>query len=165
MIAQPAVHRLDMATSGLMVLAVDQKSHSNLSRQFEQRQVEKKYIALLGGLIEENSGKIELSFRLDPDNRPYQVYDPEHGKLGITLWRKLGVEHGLTRVEFSPITGRTHQLRVHSAHKLGLNTPIVGDSLYGKGQEGDRMLLHSCLLTFTHPMTGRKMRFTSAPPF
>ncbi len=165
MISQPAVHRLDMATSGLMVLAIDKGSHADLSRQFEQRQVGKKYVALLDGLVEGESGRIELRFRLNPDNRPYQVYDPVHGKLGITDWKKLGVEHKLTRIEFTPITGRTHQLRLHAAHQMGLNTPIVGDNLYGNGQEGDRMLLHACSLVFHHPISGKVVQFKSMVPF
>ncbi len=165
MISQPAVHRLDMATSGLMVLAIDKDSHAELSRQFEQRQVEKKYVALLDGPVEEESGSIELRFRLDPDNRPHQVYDPVHGKLGITDWKKLGVTHNRTRIEFTPVTGRTHQLRLHAAHEKGLNTPIVGDNLYGNGQEGDRMLLHASTLVFHHPISGKVVQLKSTVPF
>ncbi|RPH38649.1 MAG: RluA family pseudouridine synthase, partial [Desulfobulbaceae bacterium] len=110
MIEQPAVHRLDMHTSGLMVLAVTQQAHRQLSRQFEQRQVDKRYIALLEGIISLQEGEIRLPFRLDPDNRPYQVYDPLQGKMGITRWRHLGTEDGRTRIEFTPLSGRTHQL-------------------------------------------------------
>ena len=165
MIDQPAVHRLDMDTSGLMVLAVDRQTHRILCRRFEERLVAKRYIALLDGIVESDSGRIELPFRLNPDNRPFQVYDPHQGKLGITLWKKLSTEKKRTRVEFTPITGRTHQLRVHSAHELGLGTPIVGDRLYGNGSEGDQMLLHACSLEFMHPITGEDLRFNSPIPF
>lgn len=165
MISQPAVHRLDMATSGLMVLAVDKDNHAALSRQFEQRQVRKKYVALLDGLVKGESGRIELRFRLDPDNRPYQIYDPIDGKLGITDWNKLNVEDNRTRIKFTPITGRTHQLRLHAAHEMGLNTPIIGDNLYGNGKESDRMLLHACKLVFHHPISGKVVEFESMVPF
>ena len=165
MIEQPAVHRLDMQTSGLMVLAVTRQAHSLLSRQFERRQVDKRYIALLEGNISQAEGEIHLPFRLDPDNRPYQVYDPLQGKMGITRWRRLGLEEGRTRIEFTPLTGRTHQLRVHSAHPLGLGTPIVGDRLYGNGQEGAQMLLHASRLAFTHPCSGEPIVLDSPAPF
>ncbi|MEN8200639.1 MAG: RluA family pseudouridine synthase [Thermodesulfobacteriota bacterium] len=162
---QPAVHRLDMYTSGIMVLARNKKTHRELSRQFAQREVKKEYIALLAGMIEEVEGEVRLAFRLDPDNRPYQIYDPIQGKMGITLWEKLGIEGKRTRILFRPVTGRTHQLRVHAAHELGLGVPIVGDALYGKGCEGDPMLLHASSLSFIHPQTGKEIRFISPPLF
>jgi len=165
MIDQPAVHRLDMYTSGLMVVAINQQTHRNLCHQFEDRLVSKRYIALLDGIVEGESGKIELSFRLDPGNRPFQVYDPLQGKLGVTFWKKMSVENGRTRIEFTPVTGRTHQLRVHAAHELGLGIPIVGDQLYGNGCEGEQMLLHASYLEFTHPGTGETLRFDSPVPF
>lgn len=165
-IAQPAVHRLDMATSGLMVLALTAAAHAALSRQFAQRQVTKKYIALLAGIPKGRSGeKIELAFRLDPNNRPHQVYDPLRGKRGVTSWHLIRVEQGMSRVEFSPLTGRTHQLRLHAAHELGLQCPIVGDPLYGTGREGDQLMLHATFLAFFHPATGKRLCFTSRPPF
>jgi len=164
-IDQPAVHRLDMATSGLMVLALTAEAHRNLCRQFLERRVQKRYIALLEGLVAGNSGKITLGFRLDPDNRPWQVYDPTHGKIGITHWRRLEVCGSRTRIEFVPLTGRTHQLRLHAAHELGLGCPIVGDSLYGSGKQGDSMLLHATMLSFSHPETGEKMELRSPVPF
>jgi tRNA pseudouridine32 synthase/23S rRNA pseudouridine746 synthase len=165
MIAQPAVHRLDMATSGLMLVAVTAAAHRQLSRQFETRQVRKRYIALLDGIVAGRQGEIRLPFRLDPDNRPCQIHDPIHGKMGITSWRCLAVEGQRTRIEFTPVTGRTHQLRVHAAHHLGLGTPIVGDRLYGRGEEGERMLLHASFLALSHPVSGTPLTFASPAPF
>lgn len=167
MIKQPAVHRLDMYTSGLMVFAVTAGAHRFLSRQFERRLVVKKYIAVVEGILEEISGEIYLPFRLDPDNRPLQVYDPVHGKMGITSWRRIKTTETTTQIEFTPLTGRTHQLRVHAAHPrpMGLGAPIVGDSLYGSGKEGDQMMLHATLLRFVHPETTKTLEFRTVPPF
>jgi len=165
MIKQPAVHRLDMFTSGLMVFAITRQAHKALSIQFEKRQIRKHYQALLDGVIEGRKGEIYLHFRLDPNNRPLQIYDPQHGKPGITHWINMGLESGTSRLEFTPLTGRTHQLRVHSAHPLGLGTPIIGDSLYGSGLDGDQMMLHATCLGFSHPTTGEKVEFNSPPPF
>lgn len=162
---QPAVHRLDMYTSGIMVLARTKASQKNLSIQFERRSPNKLYTALLDGIISFEEGRVELPFRLDPHNRPYQIYDPVHGKLGITIWRRISIEGNYSRIAFQPLTGRTHQLRVHSSHKLGMNTPIVGDSLYGNGQEGDQMMLHATSLAITHPQSKEKLTFTSSVPF
>lgn len=164
-IAQPAVHRLDMDTSGILVLARTKEAHRHLSIQFQERQTEKKYYALLDGLLEGESGTIELSFRLDVDNRPHQIYDEIHGKVGVTNWQKLSVENGLTRVLFKPVTGRTHQLRVHSAHKKGLGIPIVGDPLYGSAVGNGQLKLHAAYLSFAHPITGEKLSFHSEVPF
>lgn len=164
-IEQPSVHRLDQDTSGLIVMALTEKAHRTLSMQFMDRLVGKRYTALIDGLVEANAGIIELAFRLDPDNRPYQVYDPERGKLGTTRWRKLGVEDGRTRVEFMPLTGRTHQLRLHSAHEKGLGFPIVGDRLYGSGTGPGQLKLHASTLRFRHPTTRQPLEFNSTPPF
>lgn len=164
-IDQPSVHRLDMPTSGLLLLALTKEIHKNLSIQFQQHQVDKKYIALLENETCDNNGRIELPFRLDVENRPYQIYDPVQGKIGITLWKRLSVENNKTRVEFIPLTGRTHQLRVHAAHQLGLGNPIVGDPLYGRGSEGDKLFLHASELAFTHPVKNEKMLFKSEPDF
>lgn len=165
MIYQPAVHRLDMYTSGLMVFARTKEAHRKLSIQFEKHQVHKQYQALLEGIIEGDKGEIHLSFRLDLDNRPIQIYDPRHGKPGITRWTNLGIQSGKTRIEFTPLTGRTHQLRLHSAHPLGLGTPIIGDSLYGSGEDGDQMMLHATALQFLHPESKENICFKSLPPF
>ena len=167
MIDQPAVHRLDMYTSGLMVFAVTAKAHRFLSGQFEKRQVIKKYTAIVDGRVAGIGGEICLPYRLDPDNRPLQVYDPIHGKMGITKWQRLETKQATTRIEFSPLTGRTHQLRVHAAHPKpnGLGCPIVGDSLYGSGKEGEKMMLHASFLQFLHPYTTKVLCFNSLPPF
>lgn len=165
MIAQPAVHRLDLHTTGLMVFAVTETAHRHLSGQFAERTVVKEYTALLDGLIEMENGEIHLPFRLDLANRPCQIHDPVHGRMGSTIWRRLGLENGRTRVLFLPLTGRTHQLRLHAAHPLGLGCPIVGDHLYGTGQDGEPMLLHASRLAFTHPCSGKRLDFVSPPPF
>ncbi|MCM8534240.1 MAG: RluA family pseudouridine synthase [Lentisphaeraceae bacterium] len=164
-IVQPAVHRLDMDTSGLLVLAKTKEVHRALSIQFQDRKVSKKYIALIEGVLEEDSGEIELPFRLDVDNRPHQIYDPVHGKMGLTRWTRIGVEGEFTRVAFYPYTGRTHQLRVHSAHELGLGFPIVGDPLYGKVNDNGQLKLHATELGFEHPATGTPLTFYSTVPF
>lgn len=162
---QPAVHRLDQQTSGIMVLAMHARAHRHLSSQFQSRQVIKRYDAIVEQKIEIASGVITLPFRLDPDNRPYQVYDPVNGKEAITLWRKTGDDSRGSRIEFTPLTGRTHQLRVHSAHPRGLDSPIIGDRLYGSGRDGDTMLLHASFLSFNHPDDDRIVEFFSAPHF
>lgn len=162
-IGQPAVHRLDMDTSGLMVVALTADAHRNLSRQFHERTTKKKYIALLEGVLEGESGTIELPFRLDVDNRPIQIHDEVHGKMGTTHWRKIAVQGGRTRVEFVPVTGRTHQLRVHASHAKGLGIPIVGDPFYGTGTGPGQLRLHACELGFAHPATGEWMCFASTP--
>ena len=164
-IEQPAVHRLDMDTSGLMVLGLTREAHRHLSAQFAQRRVEKQYLALLSGVISGASGEIQLRFRLDPENRPYQVYDPVQGKLGQTLWKHRAILSGHSLVEFTPLTGRTHQLRLHAAHPLGLGLPIVGDRLYGTGQQGETLCLHAARLHFFHPISAVLMRFSSPAPF
>jgi tRNA pseudouridine32 synthase/23S rRNA pseudouridine746 synthase len=164
-IDQPAVHRLDMQTSGLLVMARTAQAHQNLSRQFEQQQVLKRYIAVLEKPIKPISGTIMLRFRLDPENRPYQVFDPVSGKISMTGWHKISNIKGGSRIEFRPLTGRTHQLRLHAAHPRGLNAAIVGDRLYGSGRPQDTMLLHACYLCFLHPTEGRPCNFFSEPDF
>ncbi|MFT5695011.1 MAG: tRNA pseudouridine32 synthase/23S rRNA pseudouridine746 synthase [Myxococcota bacterium] len=163
--AQPAVHRLDMDTSGLLVVARSVEAHRALSIQFQKRETRKRYFALLDGVLAEESGTIELPFRVDIDNRPYQIYDPVHGKVGITHWEKVGVEEGLTRIAFVPVTGRTHQLRVHAAHERGLGIPIVGDPLYGSGTGPGQLKLHAAELGFQHPVSGEELDFVTKPSF
>jgi tRNA pseudouridine32 synthase/23S rRNA pseudouridine746 synthase len=154
-----------MDTSGLMVLGLTRAAHRHLSIQFAERKVGKQYLALLEGLVAGDAGEITLPFRLDPERRPYQVYDPVQGKVGISRWRKIGVREGRTLVAFTPLTGRTHQLRLHASHPLGLGCPIVGDRLYGTGCPGEPLLLHAAWLQFQHPVTGLAMDFFSTAAF
>ena len=148
-----------------MVVARDAESHRRLSHQFQSRKTNKRYIGLLDGELQEEHGTIRLPFRLDIDNRPFQIYDEVHGKLGITHWQRLSVANGVSRVAFTPITGRTHQLRVHAAHQLGLGIPIVGDPLYGNGTGPGQLKLHACGLSFLHPTSDERLAFESRPPF
>lgn len=157
------VHRLDMSTSGLMVLAKNKDTHENLQKQFIKRKVKKSYIALLDGLIETDSGKIELPLRVDLDDRPRQIVCYEYGKMGITDFKVLSKTENSTRIQYFPITGRTHQLRVHSAHKSGLNAPIKGDDLYGT--KSNRLHLHAHTLEFFHPITKEWVIFKADPDF
>ena len=158
-IPQPSVHRLDMDTSGLMVLALTADAHKNLSIQFQNRAVKKQYVALLEGVVKGEHGEIRLPFRLDIDNRPYQIYDPVQGKMGTTLWEKIDIVNNQTRILFTPITGRTHQLRLHASHPMGLGCPIVGDRLYGNGKPGESLLLHASCLSFKHPANSKTLLF------
>ena len=164
-IEQPAVHRLDMDTSGLLVVALDREAHRELSHQFQRRATSKRYVGLLDGILSSDRGTLRLPFRLDVDNRPMQIYDEVHGKLGITHWERLGIEGNVTRVAFVPVTGRTHQLRVHAAHERGLGIPIVGDPLYGRGTGPAQLKLHAAALSFLHPRTGERVHFDVPPPF
>lgn len=157
------VHRLDMSTSGLLVLAKNEETYVLLQRQFIQRTVKKRYVALLQGIIKQKEGIINLPLRVDLDDRPRQLVCYEHGKPAQTRWEVIAVKNKQTRVYFYPITGRTHQLRVHAAHSSGLQTPIVGDDLYGK--KDARLHLHAERLTFEHPVSKEEMTFTSAVPF
>ncbi|MDR1894855.1 MAG: RluA family pseudouridine synthase [Spirochaetales bacterium] len=166
----PAVHRLDMDTSGVMVFALNKKAHRELSLQFMERRVAKGYIALLEGLVEGAGGEILLRFRLDPENRPFQILDPAQGREARTLWENLGGEEfprasGVfrSRILFTPLTGRTHQLRFSAACPEGLGCPILGDRLYGR--RGERLFLHARNLEFLHPRTGAKMVFFVPPEF
>lgn len=164
-ISHSIVHRLDMDTSGIMVMAKNQRSHQNLSRQFADRIVQKKYEALLEGEITGESGSIELAFSLDFENKPLQIYDPIKGKSGITHWELISIENGISRILFKPVTGRTHQLRLHASHELGLNTPIVGDKFYNSGEIRTRLMLHARDISFRDPETGVMLEFTSPVPF
>ena len=157
------VHRLDMSTSGILILTKTKEANKILQSQFIKRTIKKRYVALLDGEISENSGKIQLPLRVDLDDRPRQLVDFEYGKNAITDWEIIKKEKGKTKVHFYPITGRTHQLRVHAAHKDGLNTPIVGDDLYGKKE--NRLHLHAEFIEFLHPSTKEIMRFTVAADF
>lgn len=146
------VHRLDMATSGLLLLAKTKEVHQSLQAQFRSRTVKKRYVALLDGLVGPDEGTIELPLCPDLLDRPRQTVNRERGKPAITQFRVLDRKNGRTRIALYPLTGRTHQLRVHVAHTDGLNCPIAGDQLYG--QSADRLYLHAERIEFKHPVTG-----------
>ena len=158
------VHRLDMATSGLLLAAKDKDTHALLQKQFEGRTVKKRYIALLEGIPQaEPKGFIRLPLRPDFDNRPLQMVCYEYGKPAVTRYEIMDTENDRTLMAFYPETGRTHQLRVHAAHPEGLNCPIVGDPLYG--QPADRLYLHAERLEFRHPVTGQRLQIQKEAPF
>jgi len=162
------VHRLDMETSGLMVFGLDERAQRDLSCQFEDRVVEKAYLALvprfIGGECAElpDEGEIDLPMRADIQNRPIQIVDHERGRPAITRWRILARETDRLRIRFEPLTGRTHQLRVHAT--AGLHRPILGDVLYG-GEAADRLMLHAASLSFLEPGSRRRVSFESPAPF
>ena len=175
-------HRLDLSTSGVVILALDAPTHKNLSVQFEHRRTYKRYIALVEGHLEQDGGVIDCPMRKDMDFRPVQLVDYVEGKASQTEYRVLAREtyrdRPVTRVELLPHTGRTHQLRVHMAHPqvttighakpgetTGLGHPIVGDELYGDPTNADRLKLHASMLTIHHPHTGRQMTFKAVDPF
>ena len=158
------VHRLDQATSGVLVLATAADVHKTLGKQFAQHQVCKTYEAILSRPIFNTVGVIELPLWSDPDERPKQSVNADYGKPSVTHFNMLqGGEH--PRVEFVPYTGRTHQLRVHAAHSQGLNSPILGDLLYGPVNQAERLHLHAKALQLIHPITHKKLQFTSHVPF
>lgn len=151
------VHRLDMATSGLLVVAKTKEVHQLLQQQFEQRTVKKRYCALLDGIPEKKEGEIRLPLIADLNDRPRQKVDFENGKEAHTLYKVVEARDGQALVHLHPITGRTHQLRVHCAHQQGLNIPIAGDELYGT--RAQRLCLHAEYIEFEHPITGKRMEF------
>jgi len=151
------VHRLDMLTSGLMVIALNKDVHKKLQKQFINRTVKKRYVALLDGLLDADEGIVDLPLRVDLDDRPRQLVCYEYGKAAKTKWQVIARNNNQTKVYFHPITGRTHQLRIHSAHINGLNTAIVGDDLYGT--KAERLYLHAETLELNHPTTKALMHF------
>ena len=158
------VHRLDMATSGLMLIAKTKRVHQNLQAQFKNRLVRKRYVALLEGIVPKDKGTVDLPLCLNPLDRPRQMVHTEHGKPAITDYQVLERLDGKrTRIVFYPRTGRTHQLRIHAAHPLGLHCPIIGDELYG--EKADRLYLHAEYFEFTHPITGETVRITKEAEF
>ncbi|WNW02528.1 RluA family pseudouridine synthase [Tenacibaculum sp. HL-MS23] len=157
------VHRLDMSTSGILLIAKNEIIHKNLQAQFINRTIKKRYVALLHGSLYKKNGEINLPLRVDLDDRPKQLVCYEHGKKALTKWEVIEVIDNKTKVYFYPITGRTHQLRVHAAHQLGLNIPIVGDDLYGT--KANRLYLHAENLSFRHPISKKEVQFTSPAPF
>jgi len=149
------VHRLDMSTSGLMLIALSKAVHKHLQKQFIKRSIKKRYVALLEGGLTEDSGSIDLPLRLDIDDRPRQLVCEQYGKSAKTEWQVIQRNAKQTKVYFYPVTGRTHQLRVHAAHSRGLDSPIVGDDLYGT--TANRLHLHAEYLEFNHPVTQERM--------
>lgn len=153
------VHRLDLDTSGLLLAGKSADVHADLQRLFARRDLEKRYIAWLEGNVACDRGRIELALRVDPNDRPRQVYDPLHGREAITDYVVLARTPEHTKVAFYPRTGRTHQLRVHASHPLGLGAPIVGDRLYGR--TAGRLMLHAQSLSFVHPRTNERLEISS----
>ncbi|HTL31940.1 MAG TPA: RluA family pseudouridine synthase, partial [Kofleriaceae bacterium] len=159
------VHRLDLDTSGVLLVAKDLDTYKALQRLFAIREIEKRYVALVDGEVTGERGTIDLPLRGDLDDRPRQIVDPVHGKAAITDWHVLTREGGRTRVALAPRTGRAHQLRVHAA--VGLGAPIVGDRLYGRTEADPlgRLLLHAEAIGFVHPHTGSPIAVTRKTPF
>lgn len=159
------VHRLDMDTSGLMVVALNPGSHKHISKQFEARTTEKTYIARVFGVPEPHSGTIEAPLICDWPNRPKQKVCEETGKPAQTHYEVLSHNEREARVKLTPITGRSHQLRIHLAH---IGHPILGCEFYAHEQARsmvNRLMLHASALTFSHPNTGERVAFESNPPF
>ncbi len=159
------VHRLDMDTSGVLVMARDADTHRELSRQFQDREVEKTYIAEVFGQVEEQGGLIDFPIRKDMDNPPMQCVDYEQGKPSQTLWRVLEQKGDRARLELRPTTGRSHQLRIHLRE---IGHPILGDDLYAPSKVqamSERLLLHALSLTITHPKTGNRLTSVADCPF
>ena len=155
------VHRLDMSTSGIMIVALTKEAHKYLQHQFIKRTAEKRYVAILKGTLPKESGYVSLPLRVDLDNRPHQLVCYEHGKNATTYWELSKTNGTHTWVDFYPKTGRTHQLRVHAAHSDGLNAPIIGDDLYG--HRADRLYLHAAELTIKHPDTKQSQTYVCPP--
>ncbi|MDX2115698.1 MAG: RluA family pseudouridine synthase [Planctomycetota bacterium] len=174
------VHRLDMDTSGLLVLGLTPHAQRALSAQFEARTVSKRYIALVDGVPTRDAGEIRLPIRPDIDNRPWQIVDGLRGRDSITRWQLLAIEVDRARLSMQPLTGRAHQLRLHAAvshAQGGLGCCIVGDVLYGSNYRGPapddrgtlapapRLMLHAAELSFDDPTTGRRITCSSPAPF
>ncbi len=149
------IHRLDMHTSGILLLTKNPSNHKFLQRQFVNRTIKKRYVALLEGIVDGEAGRIDLPLSVDFDNRPHQMISYEHGRSAITDWKVIERTSTHTKVYFYPLTGRSHQLRIHAAHPLGLGCPIVGDDLYGL--KADRLCLHAEQLEFYHPISKERM--------
>lgn len=159
------VHRLDMATSGVCVMARGKKNLAHLQQQFERRRTTKTYEAVVWGEMDEDEGTVDAPMRCDWPNRPLQMIDFEHGRQAVTHWRVLKRAGGRTRVELTPVTGRSHQLRVHLK---SLGHPILGDQWYAEGEAqaaAPRLLLHARELGFQSPATGEAITFASRCPF
>lgn len=159
------VHRLDMATSGILLAAKDKDVHARLQSKFETRSISKEYIAILDGVPSQECGIIDLPICLNPLDRPRQMVDFENGKPAITEYKVECIKNGQAKVVFKPHTGRTHQLRVHSAHVSGLGCPISGDELYGNPESASRLCLHASRLVFRHPVSDKEIEIVSPSPF
>jgi tRNA pseudouridine32 synthase/23S rRNA pseudouridine746 synthase len=159
------VHRLDKDTSGVMVLALNKRAHGRLGSQFEHRKVEKSYVARVWGVLESGSGVVDLPLATDWERKPRQRVDFERGRRAQTEWTVIARDGAATRVRLVPLTGRTHQLRVHM---LAMGHPILGDPFYAEGEAlaaAERLQLHAETLAFTHPTTGERVAFTLPAPF
>lgn len=156
------VHRLDMATSGLMVFARGLEMQRRLSLMFSARKVKKRYVAVVAGTLQPSSGEVNLPIAADWPNRPLRKIDADSGKPSLTRYRVLLKSSDRTRVDLEPVTGRTHQLRVHMA---AIGHPILGDALYGDVASASRLMLHACSLAFHHPLNGEPLNFGAEPPF
>jgi len=159
------VHRLDYETSGLLLLARDADSHRELSRQFQERETDKTYQALCFGQLAGDCGSIDLPLRYDPPNKPRHIVCYQQGKSALTHFRVLERCGTFCRVQLKPVTGRSHQLRVHM---LSLGHPLLGDTLYAEGEAlaaADRLCLHACELAFNQPQSGERLCFSCPPPF
>lgn len=156
-------HRLDKLTSGIMLISKDLESHKFLQQQFMDKTIQKRYCAVLEGKLEQKEGKVNLPLAVDEDNRPMQKVDFEKGRKALTKWELITQNEKRSMVTFIPVTGRTHQLRVHSAHPEGLDAPIVGDTLYGNKSE--RLMLHAEYIQFKHPKNLKLFDFENKAPF
>ncbi len=156
------VHRLDMATSGLLVFARGAAMQRRLSMMFQRREIEKRYVAVCAGQMEQDSGRIALPLAIDWPNRPKSKVDYAQGKPSLTRYRVLDILENQSRLALEPVTGRTHQLRLHLA---AIGHPILGDALYGDVHSAPRLLLHACALAFHHPASGESLCFEHAAPF
>lgn len=156
-------HRLDKLTSGIMLISKDLESHKFLQKQFMDKTIKKRYCAILEGKLNGKEGEINLPLAVDEDNRPMQKVDFESGRKALTKWKLISQNEEMSMVTFIPVTGRTHQLRVHSAHSQGLNAPILGDTLYGNRDE--RLMLHAEYISFKHPKSEELIEFESRAPF
>jgi tRNA pseudouridine32 synthase/23S rRNA pseudouridine746 synthase len=159
------IHRLDKDTSGVVVMALNKRAHGRIGIQFEKRLTEKFYEARVWGQLEPESGRVDLPLATDWERKPRQRVDFERGRNAVTDWQVLAREAAATRLKLMPLTGRTHQLRVHM---LSLGHPIIGDAFYAEGEAlaaADRLQLHAEMLGFAHPADGRPVRFTIPCPF
>lgn len=159
------VHRLDLDTSGLLLFSLSKRATSDLNRQFRERIIIKQYTAVVYGIVAEDAGEIELALRPDPENRPRQVVDATAGKWSLTKFKVVDRQVDQTRMNLSPVTGRSHQLRIHMAE---IGHPILGCDLYAHEaafNKSGRLMLHASMIQFSHPGSGEWLTFDSQPPF